>query len=1406
MAFKKYSDYLQISPTYESVVDIGADQRNANLWREYVVGEDMVKAMDKICASVRMEAVDARRSFWIHGSYGTGKSYAGIVIKHLFEEPADVVDAYMQGNQFMAQFRNRFMPARRHGDYLVIWQSGCTNVRNSTQFLMTVESDIRQALADKYGDKAYYGRGSMLDVVRAKLDDDSINWANIINDPAYGLYEDYEDVQALRNAIVQGNLSAAERIAQIMRDKGWNLINDVDHFKAWVKDIVEGNHLEKSGIFFIWDEFTDYLRFSDDKVALQTISEFCKECPLYMMYIVHKDSSWVDAMGQETYQRVVDRFHEMEFRITENSANDLIANSIQPRVGMEDNWHYERQEVINRIMPYLGNMATLDDTGSKMKTLMERLCPMHPMTIKLLSRVAQSFAAAQRTMFRFMKDQQAQDAGFVGYINHFGPEDINCWLTPDWLWDYFFIQDSDYKDKDNKATAFINHYIKTIDHFTSDENAVRVFKAAMLLMAIMSTTRTSSMVTAYRKSSDGIAATVECLELCFAGVYGKDLIRHYLEAFSAAGTDAIKLDQRPNGDIRLEMPYSGGMDAFQARKDILAKKYTRYQLFAKDGEFSKAIEEAAWSKSDAAYRRMKIAACCAETNSIKARSEEVANELRRFPYKLGLLIVVVKNEQEYMAMQSELQKRARTDDTGRFVYCLLRYALDDKRIAQWLDAVTNKELAKESGNNASATERDQEATRLIHTWVQPALGQQMIAFVGDKTISNMYSITQVAQQIKKEVMASLFPAAPEFVVLTETAYKACQETTPLSGIQMQANNQQVRNVIDMLKATNLPGFDSIEALATADKDQKARAVAKLAAFINDRLRSGARVRLTDLWDELQKPPFGYYDTIACGVLLGFVFRFYVNGAFSWIDDSQNSHNLNENTMSTMIARMVKGKMAADYLSAGSATWQEFRKYAQRLLGLDDSQTSNEEQAKLHARNRITKVGTPYWAVKYMAAEEFGSAEDQQLACKIADHMQAFIELNGNTDEHMSEVLNLFVGRGRLRKTMEQAFAKASSMAAAFRNFVYQASPELKIVAERLALQPIELNDRITSAMQAAVYTWTEQQVVEKLVDITQEYLYIDALNSITSSHAKDITVIKRDLNNVFRYLRIPVAAIETLNKPWFEALAILFKIAQNGFHGCDSSAMGAERGVLQLCGKEAWQNIGNAQGLLKDLLNAKHIEHNSDELQKVFMNLQDNDAYTPLPIFERALNAQLDRIKHARDCARLKETWHRISNTESIRAWETIYSVPLQWVVSIEMQDAVRVIDAVQRNEQVTNKSVVNAINALEHLDASILSNGILIENKFFENVGEEYREIFYQKKPQILSAIRLKLGTDVGGWAMKVAVITSILKGYRQAEMKAQKLHQTVARVQTMDSNKLKELLTAFLNENPEYCDHFLR
>lgn len=119
MAMKKYNEYLQVNPSFESVVDIAADSRNKNLWREYIVGDDMEKLMDFLCQTLGYETPDARRSLWVHGSYGTGKSYAAILIKHLLEEKKDTIDTFLQNSQRLSKYRNRFLNCRKNGDYLV---------------------------------------------------------------------------------------------------------------------------------------------------------------------------------------------------------------------------------------------------------------------------------------------------------------------------------------------------------------------------------------------------------------------------------------------------------------------------------------------------------------------------------------------------------------------------------------------------------------------------------------------------------------------------------------------------------------------------------------------------------------------------------------------------------------------------------------------------------------------------------------------------------------------------------------------------------------------------------------------------------------------------------------------------------------------------------------------------------------------------------------------------------------------------------------------------------------------------------------------------------------------------------------------------------------------------------------
>ena len=486
MLSKRYSEFIEISPTFESVVDIDADSRNSNLWREYIVGEDMEKMMEVLCQSLNNEGPDLRRSFWIEGTYGTGKSYAAIVIKHLLEEKPEIVDAYLAQNSRLSTYRNRFMKcrAKEKGDYLVIWKTGCTGIRDGNAMLMEAEKAVREALAEKYGDKADYGEESLQDAVHQQINSPVHNWEYILESTTLG--DDYSSVEELRDAIESGDLKALQRTAAIIRQYNWGLVDSLDTFKKWITTVIDNNGLAKSGIFFLWDEFTEYVANSDDQTVLQQLSEFCKVKPFFMLFVVHRTSEMVERITPERYQLITHRFHQVEFHISADAAFDLIAGSINIRSGMTEHWKDERKPVIKNIKSFLPDMSGLDD---KITDQIEHLCPMHPMTIKLLSRVAENYAASQRTMFRFMKDQSTPDQGFVGYIHKYGPESQACWLTPEWLWDYFFTRESDFSDKDTKAAEYIRHYEESRHLVESDENAHRVFKTAMLLLALMSSTK-----------------------------------------------------------------------------------------------------------------------------------------------------------------------------------------------------------------------------------------------------------------------------------------------------------------------------------------------------------------------------------------------------------------------------------------------------------------------------------------------------------------------------------------------------------------------------------------------------------------------------------------------------------------------------------------------------------------------------------------------------------------------------------------------------------------------------------------------------------------------------------------------------------------------------------------------------
>ncbi|MGN1157560.1 MAG: hypothetical protein ACI4TK_15390, partial [Agathobacter sp.] len=97
---KKYESFIDLAPGYESVIDLHSDS-DAEFWSRYIVTDDMVAAVKVLGRTLRPDVTAAKddkkedvKHFWLKGSYGTGKTYAAIVLKHLLEDDYDVVEQF----------------------------------------------------------------------------------------------------------------------------------------------------------------------------------------------------------------------------------------------------------------------------------------------------------------------------------------------------------------------------------------------------------------------------------------------------------------------------------------------------------------------------------------------------------------------------------------------------------------------------------------------------------------------------------------------------------------------------------------------------------------------------------------------------------------------------------------------------------------------------------------------------------------------------------------------------------------------------------------------------------------------------------------------------------------------------------------------------------------------------------------------------------------------------------------------------------------------------------------------------------------------------------------------------------------------------------------------------------------
>lgn len=1395
----KYSSFIELSPHYESVVDIDSETRNPEMWQEYIVHEDMKGAIEKICDSLKFEDLDKRRSFWIHGAYGTGKSYAGIVLKHLFEDSPESINKFMS-NQMLLPYRQRFLSIREKGQYLVIWKSQATDIRGGIQLMMTMESAIREKLQEKFGASAYYGKTSLIAAAQKAVQDNSYNWEEIFMNPAYKLDEEYGSFDQFKEDVLAANLEASGKVAKIFHDKGWGFMTSLPEFKAWIADIIEGNNLQETGIIFIWDEFTSYLRNNPTDDVLQPLSEFCKEQPFFMFLIVHRAPSWVSQIGEEVYEQIVHRYHSLDFHVSESAAYELIGSSIRTRPGMEEQWKAQQDTLMKSISTNFADFDNLDMSNKKDR--LRQLCPLHPMTLSLLAIVAQNFGASQRTLFRFMKDtkESEQNVGFIYYINNFGPDDW-YWLTPDFLWDYFFTRESDVRSFSSEAKSAYQHYM-TKREYISDDYHMHVFKAAMLLIAVMSSGNVSNLYS--QATQRKVSATRSALYKCFAGLLNKTDLDGYLDDLEQIGV--LRLDGMSNGDKRLSIPYSGNADVFDVRKGILVGKYTRYELFKKNGFFSKSIEAKIWDKTSASYGRMCIAACDSSTNSINLRFNEVQAELRKCAYKFGILVIAISEQSDFAAMQDKVKNLAAMDTTGRMAIYLLKSPLTDEHLDRWYNAMTHSELAGEEGKDGDSERFTDEANVIIEEWSGSAADDQLMVVCGDKVYPSEYGVAYFAPKLERDVIfGSLFTAAPELIVGTNTAYKKIQQSTALAGVQKATPNTQVGNIVNGLKAVGVWDIEGLEALSQCKGNDGALAIARIAGYISQKFSQGMQIKLDAFWQELEEAPYGYYNNMACGYILGFLLRYFVNSEFSWNKGDNNPWPLSEQTLATMITSMCKDEVVNNYLSPGSEVWRKFKPFVTSIFKLQDSEAVNDTEARKYMSKQCTeKAGAPFWVLKYVPEERFGGAAEKKVADEIIDLFCDFMTETGNQEQIMSEMKLKFTGHGGIRKTLPNLYFDQNTVYDAFSAFIAAKNAELQSLRSTVGLTSNDLFDAVHQMMQGQVSTWTEEQVEEKLDELCIEFRAVAVLNEAMNLQRKTIKNLSDDIANAFAHMKVPGSIVEKLDYPWIPTLKAMRVISVTQWAKIDRNDRENYTELFRQDAKKVWGFVTSQKPLLEKYMEEHGHNCTNEELDSIYAALK-TAAYDSLPAdFDTKIEIQLQNVAYTRNRTRIQELWVEQSGFNTVAEWCGNFAVPIQWVVKDDALQHIAVLKSIQDGKRVDNLSLHNATQFFETHTIVELKDKAAITSSFIAQIGESYRAAFEAAGNVLVSRLKTnsKLTSDVYSWSNKVGEIRKIVDAF----LRDKYCVEAKKKVKTMPEAQLRDRVVQLLDENPDLYAIFMK
>lgn len=968
-------------------------------WKSFIANDQFNDLLRKTISAVRNNDADNHKPIWIAGTYGSGKSHAGAVLKHLLCDSIDKITEYVDEEYHDSKYdllRNSLMNLRHDTRLFPVNLYGQQDIAHEADLSLQLQKEVKNALK-KEG-------------ITITVQTDFDNYIqHIENEPAFWemLIQNNDELRSvapstdkLKSRLRSCDTEVLDRMRMALRNGGYSIPLQTANLQTWLFEVQE--ELRKQGTYkgllIIWDEFTDIVR-SDIGVQLLKILQNIAEAMMnpendsYFLFLSHPSA--LNSLKEAERTQTMGRYHYVTYNMETVSAFRIISKKFK----VEDREKYElhRQYFCSILDELLTEFSSSSTDPSQTKADLSNLFPLHPATANLATYFAREAGSSSRSVFEFLACNEVK-AFFDDEEAYANKETI----TSDYLWDYV----QEYFESDSVRFGAVTERFNS-NHVTVEAQGneyLAVFKGVLLLNALNNIANESS-----------VTPSEENILKLFEGTMLYDNVPAILAYFNEKGI----IQRQPDGNYSI-LYTALPSNEIQGIKDDLRKTTYLYtdEVIAYGGVANAMIDR--WLLK--ATRQVSF-----KFFSLSSNEYVLLNKLENFArtalsYSVVLAIFVGRTKQELLELQAIVEKAVKDERFQKICFFVVETPMDEKKYERFIEYQANATCAQKHGLADQKETYSKNSEEMISNWMSEIRSGSITWYLHSE--QGVISGSKIASALNTNIAPKIFTAGLESLMLIQmrssnTYWKKASVKATVDSVLSYNTKQEVYDKlvpqakhVEYLFQDSLD--DNLEWKQDVGEEHPLKKVSNYIDSVLKRYRTNNQVfNLGEKLLDLTKPPYGLFQSYGPMAMVAFAMRKYVGKIFDTNGKPRTAKHLVDDIVE-MFKVWESGKTSTklnfmfESKEAGSITKNLIKRFKlDRLPGYSDvSSLTDARWAMTHEYS--ASVGYPLWSLKYVpecsdenrelidgiikVITDSESVKNPQLMSKVAEGLKNNIDL------------------------------------------------------------------------------------------------------------------------------------------------------------------------------------------------------------------------------------------------------------------------------------------------------------------------------------------------------------------------------------------------------------------------------